>query len=287
MILTAAALRQRFVAFVAERSRPGRRDAGPPAAAIPERTGWDAYAAFYDWENARTFGRRDVAFWRRLVEQESAPALELGCGTGRLLLPLGRLGTPMVGIDRSTPMLARARARVRRLRPRDRPALVHGDVTSLPLAASSFGLVMAPYGMLQSLLDDADLDRTLMEIARVLRRGGLAGIDLVPDLPAWSEYHRRVRLRGRSTRGGQVTLIETVRQDRERGLTVFDEEFVERRGRREDRRRFSLTFRTLAVGEIVARLARVGLAAEAVLGDYRGGALDARSDVWLILARKK
>ena len=146
---------------------------------------------------------------------------------------------------------------------------------------------MAPYGMLQSLLDDADLDRTLLEIARVLRRGGLAGVDLVPDLPAWSEYHRRVRLRGRSTRGGQVTLIETVRQDRDRGLTVFDEEFVERRGRHEDRRRFSLTFRTLAVGEIVARLARVGLAAEAVLGDYRGGALDARSDVWLILARKK
>ena len=29
--------------------------------------GWDQYAAFYDWENAQTLGRRDVAFWRRIA----------------------------------------------------------------------------------------------------------------------------------------------------------------------------------------------------------------------------
>ena len=26
-------------------------------------TGWDDYAPFYDWENAQTVARRDVAFW--------------------------------------------------------------------------------------------------------------------------------------------------------------------------------------------------------------------------------
>ena len=29
--------------------------------------GWDAYAPYYDWENAQTVGRRDVAFWKRLA----------------------------------------------------------------------------------------------------------------------------------------------------------------------------------------------------------------------------
>ena len=29
--------------------------------------GWDAYARFYDWENAQTVRRRDVGFWRRLA----------------------------------------------------------------------------------------------------------------------------------------------------------------------------------------------------------------------------
>ena len=39
--------------------------------------GWDTYAAFYDWENARTLGRRDVAFWRRTLREEQARTLEL------------------------------------------------------------------------------------------------------------------------------------------------------------------------------------------------------------------
>ena len=70
--------------------------------------GWDDYAPFYDWENARTLGRRDVPFWRNLALQAGGPVLELGCGTGRISLPLGRAGVPLVGIDRSEPMLARA-----------------------------------------------------------------------------------------------------------------------------------------------------------------------------------
>ena len=29
--------------------------------------GWDDYAAFYDWENARTMARRDLPFWKRVA----------------------------------------------------------------------------------------------------------------------------------------------------------------------------------------------------------------------------
>jgi len=248
--------------------------------------GWDAYAPFYDWENARTFGRRDVAFWRKIAAREAAPLLELGCGTGRLLLPLARLGRPIVGIDRSAPMLDRAAARLAR-RGRDAARLVRGDITTLPFASASFGLVIAPYGVLQSLLNAADLRRTLLEVARVLRRGGLVGIDLVPDLLSWSEYRRRVQLRGRVAGGGRVTLVETVRQDRRRGLTIFHEEFTVVRGRRADRQSFQLTFRTIGVKQMAARLARAGLAVETTLGDYRGGAIGAHAETWLLLARKK
>jgi SAM-dependent methyltransferase len=250
-------------------------------------SGWDAYAPFYDWENARTFGRRDLAFWRQVARREGAPLLELGCGTGRLLGPLARLGRPVVGIDRSAPMLVRAAARLSRRRHASPATLVRGDITTLPFATASFGLVIAPYGMLQSLLNAADLRRTLREVARVLRRGGLVGIDLVPDLPAWSEYRRRVQLRGRAAGGRRIALVETVRQDRRRGLTIFHEEFVVTRGRRSDRRSFQLAFRTVGVSQMTSRLARAGLAVEAALGDYRGGTIDARAEAWLLLARKK
>ena len=44
--------------------------------------GWDDYAAYYDWENAQTVGRRDIAFWQRMAAPVDGPILELGCGTG-------------------------------------------------------------------------------------------------------------------------------------------------------------------------------------------------------------
>ena len=49
---------------------PGARTASlaprvAPSPAAEGWHGWDDYAPFYDWENARTLGRRDVPFWLR------------------------------------------------------------------------------------------------------------------------------------------------------------------------------------------------------------------------------
>lgn len=255
-------------------------------------TGWDAYAPFYDWENARTLGRRDVPFWTNVARQARGPVLELGCGTGRISLPLARAGISVVGIDRSAPMLERAAARFeaqhrrtggRRKKPLH---LVRGDIRFLPFAPGSFRTVLAPYGILQSLVRDKDLAATLAAVARVLPRGGLFGVDLVPDVPNWSEYRNRVGLKGRAAGGAHLTLIESVRQDRRRHLTIFEQKYVERRGRSVREHRFDLTFRTLPIPAFIKRLERAGFAVEAVLGDYRGGAWDERADVWIMLARR-
>jgi ubiquinone/menaquinone biosynthesis C-methylase UbiE len=251
--------------------------------------GWDDYAPFYDWENARTLGRRDVPFWRNLALQAGGRVLELGCGTGRISMPLGRAGVPLIGIDRSAPMLARARQRVRRSRLHDHVQLVRGDIRHLPFGAQPpFTMVMAPYGMLQSLLRERDLAVTLAAVYRALRRGGTFGVELVADLPSWEEYRKRVSLKGwKGRRGGaHVTLVETVRQDRARHLTIFDQEFTERRGHQRRTRRFALTFRTLSVPQMVRRLEKAGFEIMALLGDYRGGPWDSRAEVWIILARK-
>ena len=270
--------------------------------------GWDDYAPFYDWENARTLGRRDVPFWRNLAIHAGSPVLELGCGTGRIARPLAHAGVHIVGIDRSQAMLARARARMRRASLAGRVDLVRGDIRHLPFAAQSgssvarrsradlarpapprrFPLVIAPYGVLQSLLRERDLATTLTAVYDVLQPGGTFGLELVADLPSWEEYRKRVSLKGwrRRAGGAHVTLVETVRQDRARHLTIFDQEFTERLGRRTHVRRFSLTFRTLSVPQMVRRLENAGFAITATLGDYHGGPWDERADVWVILAKR-
>lgn len=249
--------------------------------------GWDDYAEFYDWENSRTLGRRDVQFWQAVARRQRGRILELGCGTGRLLVPIARAGAKVIGIDRSEPMLERARRRVRLMGRRHRPSLVRGDIRALPFPSATFAAVIAPYGMLQSLLSDRDLRDTLREAARVLRRGALLGIDLVPDLATWQEYGPRRRLSGRSKAGSQIALVESVKQDRRRRLTVFRERFTERRGRRVRERRFSLTFRTLPIRAMVSRVERAGFRVEALLGDYHGGPWDARAETWIVLARRQ
>jgi SAM-dependent methyltransferase len=268
--------------------------------------GWDDYAPFYDWENARTLGRRDVPFWRNLAVNAGGPVLELGCGTGRIALPLGRAGAHVIGIDRSDAMLARARARLRRSRLSGRVDLIRGDIRHLPFGGADlvgsarasltrlapqspgFPLVMAPYGILQSLLRERDLAATLKSVHDVLEPGGTFGVELVADLPSWEEYRKRVSLKGwrRRAGGAHVTLVETVRQDRARHLTIFDQEFTERIGRRRQVRRFSLTFRTLSVPQMKRRLEKAGFEVTALLGDYRGGPWDERAEVWVILAKR-
>ncbi len=250
--------------------------------------GWDDYAPFYDWENAQTVGRRDVAFWRRLAVQTGGPVLELGCGTGRITAPLGRTGLPVVGIDRSAAMLAYARRRLRRAGRQVRARLVRGDIRALPFSAGAFALVVAPYGILQSLLSDVDLDAALAAAARMLPPGGRLGIDLVPDVPRWKEYRRRVSLSGqRGRRGPPIMLVESVRQDPDRQLTIFDHEYAEGWGRTRRVHRFTVTFRTPPVKVMLGHVERAGFRVDAVLGDYAGELWDERADTWVILASRR
>jgi ubiquinone/menaquinone biosynthesis C-methylase UbiE len=186
-------------------------------------------------------------------------------------------------------MLAHALKRSRRARLSGRVSWLRGDIRSLPFRKSvRFDLVMAPYGIVQSLVREADLRAALASVHGVLSRNGIFALDMVPDLPVWKEYRNKVRFRG-SRRGGQsrIKLVESVRQDRAKKLTIFDQVYIEQRGRRRMSRRFNLVFRTLTVPQMTRRLERAGFRIRAVLGDYNGEPWDPRADVWLILAERR
>jgi ubiquinone/menaquinone biosynthesis C-methylase UbiE len=182
-------------------------------------------------------------------------------------------------------MLARAAKVLRQRRERSRYVTVRGDIRTLPFSDRSFSMVIAPYGVLQSLTRQRDLTEALQSVARVIVRGGLVGIDLVPDVPNWREYKDKVQMRGRLG-PAQLTLVESVRQDRRRRLTTFEQCYIARKGHETRTHSFELTFRTLTVPQMTGQLMRAGFEVTAVLGDYDGRPWDARADVWIILAEK-
>lgn len=56
----------------------------------------------------------EIAFWTRTVQTIGQPVLELGCGTGKVLIPLLEQGFDVAGIDNSEDMLARCRTTCQR-----------------------------------------------------------------------------------------------------------------------------------------------------------------------------
>src|SRR4030095_261813 len=144
--------------------------------------GWDTYAPFYDWENGQTLGRRDVPFWQRVATRAPGPVLELGCGTGRVSIPLARAGIDIVGVGRAARSLERGQKRNGRAAPKGPPhggpsdaRFVRADIRALPFGDGSFPAVIAPYGILQSLIRPRDLTATLAPVARAVPPRGPLG----------------------------------------------------------------------------------------------------------------
>jgi SAM-dependent methyltransferase len=133
----------------------------------------------YDAQHDSIPGGDDVSFFRDLAARAGGPVLELGCGTGRVAIPLAEAGFDVVGLDRSAPMLAVADRR-RRALPADvrrRLRFVEGDMTDFGLGRR-FGLIIAAFRVFMALPDEQSQRTALAAIRRHLRPGGLLSIDI-------------------------------------------------------------------------------------------------------------
>ena len=123
----------------------------------------------------------DAAFYRALAEESGGPVLELGCGTGRVLLPIAALGIPCVGVDASPAMLAALRAK----NPPPNLELVEGRMETFDLGARRFRLVTAPFRAFLHLLDVPSQLAALANIRRHLAPGGAFAFDIFDPKLAW------------------------------------------------------------------------------------------------------
>lgn len=221
----------------------------------------------------------DAAFYLDLARQSGGPVLELGCGTGRVLLPIARAGIECVGLDTSAAMLEVFARR----QPPPHVRLVQGDMRSFRLE-SRFPLITAPFRALQHLLDlEAQLE-ALTNVRRHLTEGGLFAFDVFDPKLELLAAPDGVETLGATFvhEGVDVRRYETARRDRNRQVSSVAFRFE---SAREDLSgEAHVEMRWFYRYELEHLLVRAGFTRLTFLGDFRGGPWQAGGET-IVLAR--
>ncbi len=114
---------------------------------------------------------RDVPFYIERLPCPRARVLELGCGTGRVAVPLAAHCASVHGLDLSEAMIRIAREKVAAAGLSDRISIYVGDISCFELQ-QSFHFVIPPFRVLQNLESDAQVDGLFQCIGRHLEPSG-------------------------------------------------------------------------------------------------------------------
>jgi SAM-dependent methyltransferase len=168
----------------------------------------DSYAAisrYYDLENAEF--TEDLPFWAELAREFGGPVLELGCGSGRVLLHLAREGFEATGVDSSPAMLALARKRLGlQSAIAGRIRLAEGNFANVRLG-KTFPLVLLTFNTFSHMTDPADARSALTTVSAHLAAGGRAAFALPNPIPIYGDPPESL-------------MLERTFRDEERNVTV-------------------------------------------------------------------
>ena len=239
----------------------------------------DPYRSAEMYDGKFSWFVQDVPFYHRLALEFPGPVLELGCGDGRVALPLARAGVRMVGLDSSAAMLdaARARAAAENLAVKFFP----GDFRSFRLGRR-FPLVIFPFNGLAHLLDDRDLFSCLAAIASHLGPAGRLALDLPnprPQLLCGSSDS--VFLSYQDARGQRVEVWEQSEYVPARRLSRVRWRHVSEAGEEVE----ELCLRVFFPDELGDLLGRAGFTLERRYGDYDGRGFGPDSPQQLVVCR--
>lgn len=255
---------------------------------------YDRIAPWYDLEHDAF--TEDTEAYQELLEEWLGPdgaVLEVGSGTGRLLVGLAVLGYRLTGVEPSRAMRDLAARRVAALpeRVRRRITLVGGDALAPDLgAAARFDAALFGLNTLAHLLTRSERAASFAVVAEHLRPGGLLILDL--DLRGPRAMARAL---GRAwdqgawalPTGGEVRHSATAREVRDGVLTLDHTYEVYAPGASEPSERVSSPMRLalLDPSEVCADLEASGYQIAAHYGDYDLRPARARSPRALLVAR--
>jgi SAM-dependent methyltransferase len=154
-----------------------------PAENVKERLMAELYdqpsSEFYDYQFDDNHTRPDVAFYIDFAVKSGGQVLELGCGTGRILLPTARAGVKVTGLDKSAEMLKICRSKLEKESPevKNRVSLVNADMRDFHLG-KRFSLVSITFGPFNNLITVDEQMSCLNCIRQHLRPHGALVFDV-------------------------------------------------------------------------------------------------------------
>ncbi len=134
----------------------------------------------YDIEDNSDTG---IAFYTALAQETGGPVLEIACGTGRVSIPIARLGFAVTGLDIVPGMLERARSKSADLSMR----WVEGDARAFDLG-EQFRLIFLTGNAFQAFLTRADQEALLERVHAHLHDEGLVAFET--RNPRWANLTR-------------------------------------------------------------------------------------------------
>jgi ubiquinone/menaquinone biosynthesis C-methylase UbiE len=127
----------------------------------------------------------DIAFYANHILPEDRTVLELGCGTGRVLVPLSQHCDFIVGVDHSRAMLAICQEKLQTHQiAQDNAELVLEDIAYINLQ-KKFGLIIAPFRVFQNIDTNEKADALFRVIHKHLAPQGFCILNVFnPNAPA-------------------------------------------------------------------------------------------------------
>lgn len=129
-------------------------------------------AKYYDYDNRDNL-TADIPFYQEYATKLGGDILELGCGTGRVTIPLAELGSNVTGLDLSESMLNIFNEKLldQTEEIRSRINLVKGDMKDFRFK-KRFHLIIVPFRAFQSLTEEEDINRCLKCVYEHLSENG-------------------------------------------------------------------------------------------------------------------